>query len=567
VPPRPSLKSFTRIAILQLNPTVGDLAGNFKKIRSHYIWAQKAGADIAVTPELALSGYPPEDLLHKPDFMASVQRYLKRLAASMAGTALICGYPESIGADRIANSAAVLQSGRIRGSYRKMALPNYGVFDEQRHFVSGESLQLIRTASDAGDADCAPIGLSICEDIWDTENNYFKALAPARPHILINLSASPYERDKHAARLKVIKAAARTSGAFVVYVNLVGGQDELVFDGRSVVMAPGGEVLAEAKAFSEDRFVLDVPNARFGGNSSVRGMKVKKSPVDSGDKTDQAKDVLLAVELGLRDYVNKNGFKSVGIAMSGGIDSALVAALAVRALGKDRVMGVTLPSSVTGRHTLHDALHQARVMGIRIHELPIAELHSNYLSLLQPIFAGRSVDTTEENLQARIRGTIMMALSNKLGFLLLATGNKSEFATGYCTLYGDMAGGFAPIKDLTKTWVYRVARLINRQAGREVIPASVIRRAPTAELRPDQKDQDTLPPYAVLDRILERFIEQDSPESAILREGFNRNQVIDTVRRVVQNEYKRRQAPPGPKITSKAFGRDRRMPITQKFYA
>lgn len=547
-----------RIALLQLNPTVGDLDGNSDRIANALRWAQARRATIALTPELALTGYPPEDLLLRRAFLDRSAVTLGRLAQKTASapTILVCGYPERAAGPRQGrvpahNTAALLARGRHAGSYHKMSLPNYGVFDERRYFIPGTTPFILQRPGRGGRE--LRIALSVCEDLWpDSGDLFFEATAPLRPDIILNLSASPYDRSKHAARVRIFSDAARRLGASVVCVNLVGGQDELVFDGRSFALDPDGRLLAQAAAFREDLLCVDLPPR-----------KRRKTAQKVSAPTQEA-EILAAIELSIADYVRKNGFSSVGVAMSGGIDSALVAAIAVRALGKDRVVGVTLPSEITSRATLADAERQARTLGIRFVQIPIAGLQAAFLKSLEPVFRGRPAGAADENLQARIRGTIMMALSNHLGFLLLATGNKSELATGYCTLYGDMAGGFAPIKDLSKTWVYRIARYLNRLEGRDSIPSSVIRRAPTAELRPGQKDQDSLPPYAALDAILESIVERDIDPRTLIRQGSSAAYVTDTARRLYLNEYKRRQAPIGPKISSKAFGRDRRMPITQK---
>lgn len=612
-----------RIALLQLNPTVGDLAGNLGRIERALRWAERQKAAIALTPELVLTGYPPEDLLLRQGFLDRSAQALRRLTAQTRSTALVCGHPSPVSSKNdtrvnvarsnppfVHNSASVLQNGKKVATYHKIALPNYGVFDEMRYFRPGNQPVLLRTSLQGR---VVRIALSICEDLWPAANDaYFKALGDERPDLILNLSASPYEVRKPQTRLQVLSEAARKTGAHVVYLNLIGGQDELIFDGRSLVVTPEGRVLAQAAAFAEDLLCVDVPivhkvpihsdkttalkkRAASGTPSpdqaqkmplqvdfAVRGFETGSSrlPITSllsqssgsrriasqpsAPKSDSSEDILAALELSLRDYVRKNGFSTVGVAMSGGIDSALVAALAVRALGKSKVIGVTLPSGITSRATLSDAQKQAHTMGIRFHQISIAGLQAQFLQSLSGIFAGKPAGAAEENLQARIRGTLMMALSNHMGFLLLATGNKSEMAMGYCTLYGDMAGGFAPIKDLTKTWVYKVSRALNRLEGREVIPGSVLRRAPTAELRPGQKDQDTLPPYPVLDSILEHMVENDFSGDVLRRTGrYKTHELADTARRLYQNEYKRRQAPPGSKITSKAFGRDRRMPISQ----
>lgn len=573
---------FLRIALLQINPTVGDLDGNADRILRALRRAESAGAALAVTPELALTGYPPEDLLLRKAFVDRAGQAVARIAQKTSSTALICGYPAHDAAasgSPLKNSAAVLHARRHVADYHKICLPNYGVFDELRYFAAGRRALLLRDTASG-----ARIAVSICEDLWTSSGDaYFEAVAGLRPDVILNLSASPYDRGKHPARLRVFAAAARRTGAAVVCVNLTGGQDELVFDGRSFALDRKGRLLRQAPAFTEDHLYVDLPLPQSRPVFSSAAADLSAQTIDlrlRGSRKRPAAapkaphspapgspgEVLAALEHSLKDYVGKNGFSTVGVAMSGGIDSALVAALAVRALGKKRVIGATLPSGFTSQATLADARKQAKTLGIRLHEIPISGLHQQFLRSLAPVLAGKGAGATEENLQARIRGTLMMALSNHFGFLLLATGNKSELATGYCTLYGDMAGGFAPIKDLTKTWVYRICREINRLEGRPIIPLSVIRRAPTAELKHGQKDQDTLPPYSKLDAILEQLVEADlDPPSILSGKGHAAAHVADTARRVYFNEYKRRQAPIGPKITPKAFGRDRRMPISQKY--
>ncbi len=561
-------KRTVRVALLQLNPVVGDLSANAERILRALRAAEGQGAQIAITPELCLTGYPPEDLLFRPAFVRAARQTLGRIAAQTRGTALICGYPElvpgagvrrpssALTASDLRNSAAVLRSGRVLANYQKIALPNYGVFDERRYFLPGTRPLILSLGS-------CRAAVSICEDLWpEARGAYLDPVQKAAPGLLINLSASPFDRNKFPARLDAMRRAARQTGAHLIHVNLIGGQDELIFDGRSFVMDPKGRVLALAKAFSEDCLVVDVPiGPGIAGSTSRTALSAR---VPQAVKSGSDEETLAAIELSLRDYVNKNGFSSVGVAMSGGIDSALVAAIAVRALGAGRVTGVTLPSRITSPQTLRDAVSQAKAMDIRFHRIAIAPIVSGFLKALAPSVRGTSGGAMEENLQARVRGTLMMALSNRMGFLLLATGNKSELATGYCTLYGDMAGGFAPLKDLSKDWVYRLAKCVNRLEGRSVIPLSVIRRAPSAELKPGQKDQDTLPPYPELDLILEGLVEKDLAGEELIRRGRKAKWVLDTAQRVYVNEYKRRQAPVGPKVTPKAFGRDRRMPITQK---
>ena len=486
-------------------------------------------------PELALSGYPPEDLVLKPHFLQDVETELSQLARVLPPeTTVIVGAPRNMGGLTY-NTAVVFRGGREIATYRKMLLPNYGVFDEKRVFAAGDQPVIIEVAG-------CRVGLHICEDSWFVDESPCQLMAQAGVDAVVNISASPYHRGKQLLRERILTRAAKHIGAPLYYCNLVGGQDELVFDGGSLI-ATGQGLRARAKQFEED--VLDSAH-----------------PVLCPALESEA-EVYAALVLGLRDYTNKNGFKGVILGISGGIDSALVAALAVDALGADKVTGITMPSRFSSGETLSDAHLVAKNLGIRLYEAPIKTLHEQYLAELSPLWPGRVPDTTEENLQARIRGNIVMALSNKFGWLVLTTGNKSELATGYCTLYGDMAGGFAVIKDVPKTLVFSLARWRNTRG--EVIPVSTIERPPTAELRANQKDQDSLPPYDVLDGILERYVERDESADAIIAAGFDEATTRRVIRLVDLNEYKRRQGAPGVKITPKSFGRDRRLPITNRY--
>jgi NAD+ synthase (glutamine-hydrolysing) len=529
-----------RIALAQINSAVGDLSGNANRILQKTREARVAGADVVVFPELALTGYPPEDLLLKPQFISDNMTALRDLARKTEGLLSIVGFVESE-KGKIYNAAAILRSGRVLGTYRKCCLPNYGVFDEKRYFAPGSRPRVINVNGHR-------LGLSICEDIW-VDDGPVRRYGKMGVDLLINLSASPYFAGKIRDRWKLMAKWTRlykTSGA---YVNLVGGQDELVFDGGSFFMNSGGRVVANIPQFEESMLVVD-----------TRAPALSVVP-----KLKSIEEIKRALVLGTRDYVNKNRFSKVALGVSGGIDSGLVSALAVEALGKDRVIGVTMPSRFTSGGTFRDSRTLARNLGIRLITLPIQSLVKAYGATLKNIFKGMAPNIAEENLQARIRGTLLMALSNKFGWLILTTGNKSEISTGYCTLYGDTAGGFAVIKDVPKTMVYQLAEHINREAGWDMIPRSMITRAPTAELKANQKDQDTLPPYAALDRLIKAYVEEDRPMSQILRRGVDEPTMRKVIRMVDLNEYKRRQAPPGIKITPKAFGRDRRMPITNLY--
>ncbi|MBI3318104.1 MAG: NAD+ synthase [Candidatus Omnitrophica bacterium] len=535
-----------RVALAQINVTVGDLAGNLRKITRWIERARGAGADLVVFPELAVTGYPPEDLLFKASFVRENQEALRRIASLTKGITAVIGFADRDSRGRLYNAAAVASGGRISACYHKMHLPNYGVFDEKRYFFPGEKPLLIREQR-------APIGVSICEDIWVKEGPC-QAQARAGARILVNLSASPYHAGKRSERERILRATAKGCKAFVLYVNLIGGQDELVFDGGSLLVSPQGKVIFRAPQFEEAMGLVDLRGP------APRGLTPSTGPLDPDS------EIFQALVLGTRDYVLKNGFRHVVVGLSGGIDSALTAAIAVAALGRGGVTGISMPSRYSSPKTRQDAREVARRLKISFREVPIERIFRAALATLGPVFGKRPSDVTEENLQARIRGSLLMALSNKFKWLVLATGNKSELSTGYCTLYGDMVGGFAVIKDLPKTAVYRLSRTANRLLGGQVIPESVFRRAPTAELRPHQTDQDTLPPYERLDRIIKAYVEEDLPLGRIWR-GLRLSSAA--VRRVIRMidaaEYKRRQAPVGIKITPRAFGKDRRMPMTNRY--
>jgi len=541
-----------KVALAQLNPTVGDFAGNAARIREAYRRGAAAGVDLVVCPELCVAGYPPRDLLLNKSFVSQSLATLAQLAAATERTALLVGFvgqnPVRPGRE-VTNAAALLQHGRIVATRTKTLLPTYDVFDEDRYF---EPAQDNRPVAFAGGL----LGLTICEDIWNDEDFWperrYRAnppaeLAAAGAQILFNLSASPWHLGKTRTRFAMLRSLAQKLGRPVVFCNQVGGNDELVFDGGSLVFDGTGQLVAQAKRFEEDFVVVDLEGA-----PAVH-------PLEPGDE----EQLYQALVLGLRDYFQKCGFQSAVLGLSGGIDSALTACLAVAALGKDNVHGLSLPSRFSSPGSLADARALAQNLGIRYDVLPIEPVFAACQAQLRPLFAGRPEDVTEENLQARIRGTLLMALSNKFGSLLLTTGNKSELAVGYCTLYGDMNGGLAVISDVPKTMVYRLAHWINRE--REIIPAACLTKAPSAELRPNQTDQDSLPPYEVLDAILEAYVVQSKSPAEIVADGFD----PATVRRVVQliqgSEYKRRQAAPGLKVTTKAFGMGRRVPVAQRF--
>lgn len=571
-----------RLALAQINTTVGDLAGNSRQIVAGLRRAREMGADIVLFPELSISGYPPEDLLLKPDFIEANQRSLREIVPESEGLTAVVGF---VDADRdIYNAAAVLHDGALAGVYHKVLLPNYGVFDEDRYFRSGENLQLF----EHGDT---LIGINICEDIWYPAGPP-EQQAAAGAALLLNISASPYHAGKIRERERMLSTRAADSVAIVAYCNLVGGQDELLFDGSSLVIDERGQVLARGKSFAEDFVVVDVdlrsvfrqrlrdPRQRKERMALARTLppaRVVSLPPLNGEREARPEikpqlhqppapldEIYQALVLGTRDYVCKNGFQQVVIGLSGGIDSSLVACIAVDALGAENVVGVSMPSRYSSGHSKSDAQQLAENLGMRFEVIPIEPAFQAYLEMLDPLFGGTEPNEAEENLQSRARGNVLMALSNKFGWLVLTTGNKSEMAVGYATLYGDMAGGFAVIKDVPKTLVYDLCAYRNRTV-RPDIPASVLDKPPSAELRPDQFDTDSLPPYEVLDAILKAYVEEDQSFAEIMALGVEAETVRRVIRMVDRNEYKRRQAPPGVKITAKAFGKDRRLPITSKF--
>jgi len=540
-----------RIALGQVNTTVGDLEGNVDLLASWAARATDAGADLVCFPELAVTGYPPEDLVLRPEFVRDNLEALEELARRTAnGCAVVVGFIDR--SERgVHNAAALIQGGRVLARYRKIKLPNYGVFDERRYFEPGRApctVELGRTR----------IGLSVCEDAW-APGPPFDAYAAERVKLVVNINGSPYHRGKTSERLQVTAARARETGAWIAYVNAVGGQDELVFDGGSMLVAPTGELVHRATMFTEDLLLVELQDLR-GGSTWAVAAGPERAPWPTGPE-----EVYRALALGLRDYVRKNGFGEVVLGLSGGIDSALTATLAADALGAGAVHALAMPSRYSSPESLEDAAEVARRLGIRLDVVSIEETFAAYLRALEPLFAGTEPGVAEENIQARIRGNLLMALSNKRGGLVLATGNKSEYAVGYSTLYGDMAGGFAPIKDVPKTLAYELARWRNARGGTPPIPERVLTKPPSAELRPNQRDTDSLPPYEVLDPIIEAYVEHDLGPEEIVAAGHDPAVVERVVAMIDRAEYKRRQAAPGIKITPRAFGRDRRMPITNRY--
>ncbi|MBK1700727.1 NAD+ synthase [Thiococcus pfennigii] len=536
-----------RILLAQINPLVGDIAGNTEQVLALAAAARdRDAADLVVFPELTLTGYPPEDLLLRPEFIARVGAALERLRVELRGITAIVGYPQaSVGG--LYNVAGVIGDGELIAEYAKQTLPNYSVFDEKRYFRPGQAPCVFQHQG-------RRIGLTICEDIW--EEGPARQAAEAGAEVLININASPYHQGKQAQREELVGMRAREHGLAILYVNLVGGQDELVFDGGSFAVDAAGSVVRRAPAFEPAELLVEL--TRESPSEPLRPVPGQLAAVLQEEAA-----VYQALVLGVRDYVRKNGFNGAVLGLSGGIDSALTLAVAVDALGAEWVEAVLMPSRYTARMSIEDAEEEARRLGVVSRIIPIEPAFQAFLGLLAEPFAGSTPDVTEENIQARCRGVILMAISNKSGKILLTTGNKSEMAVGYATLYGDMAGGFAPIKDCAKTLVYRLARWRNRSAP--VIPERVLERAPSAELAPDQTDQDSLPPYALLDEILRRYIELDQGVAEMVAAGLPEAEVRRVARLVDRNEYKRRQAPPGVRITSRAFGRDRRYPITSGF--
>ena len=568
-----------RLALAQMNATVGDFDGNLERIGAAIEQARAAGADIVAFPELAVCGYPPEDLLLKPAFVEDNRTAVEAIARMTQGITAIVGFVDR-GVD-LFNAAAVLHDGAWAATYRKQRLPNYGVFDELRYFRAGRRELLLRIGE-------ASVGISICEDVW-VPGGPVARLSKAGADVIVNINASPYHRGKWQARHSMLSTRATDHGVAMAYVNLVGGQDELVFDGDSMVIGPDGQILAESPLFEEDLLICDIeledvfrarlhdPKRRHSTTTAPKSVKrmeltplpaqVNRPPVDRTPTHvhDDVSELYAALQLGLRDYVRKNNFRQVVLGLSGGIDSALVATIAADTLGPENVICVMLPSRYSSEGSMTDSVELAERLGIRTETISIEPLFNAAMAALAESFDGTQSNVAEENLQARARGVLLMALSNKFGWLLLTTGNKSELATGYATLYGDMAGGFALLKDVSKLLVYELCRWRNLQPD-SPIPANILEKPPSAELRPDQRDSDSLPPYEVLDPILQRYVEEDWSVDELIEEGFDEAVVRRVARLVDSSEYKRRQAAPGVKVTERAFGKDRRLPITSKYY-
>jgi len=554
-----------RIALAQVNPTVGDIEANFAKISQLYAASEAAACDIVMFPELSITGYPPEDLVLKAGFVAANQEAMASFARTTGTCVAVVGFVDGSTDLELYNAAAVINDGVVHDVYRKQLLPNYSVFDEQRYFTPGDSFSLYQIGG-------VHVGVTICEDIWDASGPV-RQQAQAGAAINININGSPYHRGKIGERAAMIGERAKDNGCAIAYVNQVCGQDELVFDGGSMVFDHTGTLVARSPQFVEDLLIVDIevasPKLRRGTQvveitSAPRNKSSELHAVITNEDND-LEQVFGALVLGTRDYVRKNGFTDVVIGLSGGIDSALVAAIAVEALGAQHVHGVSMPSRYSSEGSRTDAAALASALGIDLQTISIEPAFEAYLSMTQQSFAGKPPDLTEENLQSRVRGTTLMALSNKFGWMVLTTGNKSELAVGYFTLYGDSVGGFAVIKDLLKTTVYDLCRHINKRSGREIISEVVITKPPSAELRPDQRDDQSLPAYEVLDPILELYVEQDRTAAEIIAMGFDDALVRRIARLVDMNEYKRRQGAPGVRVSAKAFGKDRRLPITNGY--
>ncbi len=576
---KPSLEEdrIIRVALCQRNMTVGDIDGNIKKIRASLTQVREAGADIVLFPEMAVTGYPPEDLLLQPHFAEEAEAALRDLASSVRDVVAVIGFPELH--DDLFNAAAVVTGGEIASTYRKRYLPNYGPFDEQRYFAPGDDALVL-------DMDGVRVGVTICEDLWYPGGPAQWSVIDGNADVLVSISASPYHRAKGVQREQMLATRCEDYGCYLAFCNTVGGQDELIFDGHSVVIDPRGVVLGRCRQFEDDTLIVDLdlrgvsrrrlhdPRWRQRHEDAADRVRVvsvprprrKKPELDPRPPVallDIEAEVYKALLLGTSDYFRKNDFEHAVLGLSGGIDSALALAIAVDALGFDAVTAVSMPSRYTAPENREDAAECARLFGVEFLEIPIDGVYGCYVESLSRTFEGTEENVAEENIQARIRGNLLMALSNKFGWLVLATGNKSEMSVGYATLYGDMAGGFAVLKDVPKTWVYRLARWRNRE--QKVIPARVIDKAPSAELREGQLDTDTLPPYEVLDPILEAYVEEDRSPEEIEKLGFDRAVVQSVVEMIDRAEYKRRQAPPGIRISPRAFGKDRRLPITNRY--
>ncbi len=564
---KPNSSVILRIALAQMNLVVGDFNFNAEKIKQHLKQARRMGADVVLFPELAVTGYPPEDLLLKESFLKQCDKNLKKIRRYSKGLTTIIGFAEKKG-KAIYNSAALLSDGKHVGTYRKMLLPNYGVFDEKRYFHEGNSPVRFRLKG-------AMLGITICEDLWEDSGPGKILCGQGNVDLLLNISSSPFHKGKGKTREKMIQQRARSYRSHIAYVNLVGGQDELVFDGQSLVVAPDGKIIIQGNSFTEELICSDIvlnprSQKKIYSKANIRSYQIptslskqKKYPplsIYAYNKKSEVEDIFSALVLGTQDYISKNGFSKVVLGLSGGIDSALTAVVASKALGAKNVIGVLMPSPHSSKGSVQDSLSLAKNLGIQTLILPIEKAMKAYDQILGKVFKGTDSDLAEENIQARIRGNLLMALSNKKGWMVLATGNKSEFSVGYCTLYGDMAGGFAVIKDVPKIWVYKISHWVNSK--KEIIPESILTKAPSAELRPNQKDTDTLPPYDLLDPILLKYIEEDKSVGKIKVSGLSTADIKRVANLVDASEYKRRQGPPGVKITPKAFGKDRRLPIT-----
>ncbi len=571
-----------RIALAQINPVVGDLRGNERKIAQYIEEAKSKKVDLIAFPELSITGYPPEDLLLRSQFIEDNLQCLRRLTDLTKEITAFIGFVDLN--KTVYNAAAILHDGKWYGSYHKIHLPNYGVFDEIRYFTPGNHIPLVRLND-------IRIGLNICEDIWIPDSITETQVIRGGADLIINLSSSPYHWGKREEREAMLKKRARDNIVCICYVNLIGGQDELVFDGHSLIVNESGQIVMLGRQFAEDFIICDLDLSEIQSKRALDAEFLKKKigwgpgftidefnlssvsmhqpkpaiELNPRAKLNSLEEIYQALVLGTRDYILKNGFKAVVIGLSGGIDSALTAAIAVSALGAKSVIGVSMPSAYSSEGSMTDAYALAENLGIQSLTIPIQPLFESYKMMFREVFRGLAEDITEENIQARIRGNILMALSNKFGWLPLTTGNKSEISVGYCTLYGDMAGGFSVIKDVPKTMVYKLSRLVNEKMGREIIPVSTLTKPASAELKAGQKDEDTLPPYDILDPILYLYVEKDYDLKRIVKKGFDEEVVKEVIRMVDNSEYKRRQAPPGVRITPKAFGKDRRFPITNHY--
>ena len=564
---KPNSSVILRIALVQMNLVVGDFNFNADKIKQHLKQARRMEADVVLFPELAVTGYPPEDLLLKESFLKQCDKNLKKISRYTKGLTAIIGFAEKKG-KAIYNSAALLSDGKHIGTCRKMLLPNYGVFDEKRYFHEGNSPVRFRLKG-------AMLGITICEDLWEDSGPGKILCGQGNVDLLLNISSSPFHKGKGKTREKMIQQRARSYRSHIAYVNLVGGQDELVFDGQSLVAAPDGKIIIQGNSFTEELICSDIvlnprSQKKLYSKTNIRSYQIPASlskqkkypplPVYAYNKKSEVEDIFSALVLGTQDYISKNGFSKAVLGLSGGIDSALTAVVASKALGAKNVIGVLMPSPHSSEGSVQDSLSLAKNLGIQTLILPIEKAMKAYDQILGKVFKGTDSDLAEENIQARIRGNLLMALSNKKGWMVLATGNKSEFSVGYCTLYGDMAGGFAVIKDVPKIWVYKISHWVNSK--KEIIPESILTKEPSAELRPNQKDTDSLPPYDLLDPILLKYIEEDKSVGKIKVSGLSTADIKRVANLVDASEYKRRQGPPGVKITPKAFGKDRRLPIT-----